>query len=387
MKGHIRKRGERSWAVVLDLGRDPGGKRRQKWHSVRGTKKDAERELAKLVHALNTGDYVEPAKLTLAEYLEQWLDSARANVSGKTYERYEEIVRRHLAPALGSRTLSKLQPLQIQSYYSRALETGRLDGAGGLSRQTVLHHHRVLSEALNRAVKWQLIVRNPADAVEAPRPARKEMNALDEAQTAWLLEVVDGTDLNIPVLLAVTTGMRRGEFLALRWTDIDFDTATAAVNRSLEQTNKSVIFKSPKGRRGRVVSLPRLTLVALKEHRESQLERQRNLGAAYHDNGLICAKHDGSIWKPDTLTADFARLAKRACLKSVRLHDLRHSHASQLLRRGVHPKVVSERLGHSTVGITLDVYSHVLPGIQEEAAGRVDAALREAIEKRRKMPS
>ena len=387
MTGYLKKRGQRSWSIVLYLGRDPmTGKKRQKWHTVHGTKKDAERELNRLLRDLNTGTYIEPTKLTVGMYLEQWLANyAKTNVSGKTYERYAEIVCKHLVPALGGILLSNLKPLHIQGYYSHAMEFGRRtkNTPGGLSPQTVLHHHRILHEALNLAVKWQLVARNMADGVEPPKPPRREMRALSEAETAWLLEVARGTRFYVPVLLAVTSGMRRGEFLALRWSDIDMATATVSVRRSIEQTNSGICFKSPKSRKGRPIALLPITLEALKEHHQLQDAQLKTLGSDYHDDDLICAREDGALWKPDTFTADFARLAKKAGLKGVRLHDMRHSHATQLLINGVHPKIVSERLGHSTVGITLDIYSHVLPGLQEDAARKLDVSLRTAIEKQR----
>ena len=383
MKGHIRQRGPQSWAVVLDLGRDASGKRRQKWHTVRGTKKDAQRELARLLHELNTGAYVEPSRMTLSDYLDRWLeDYARPNVSGKTFERYEEIVRLHLKPALGHHTLSKLQPLHIALYYSEALASGRTDGSGGLSARSVLHHHRVLRAALHQAVKWLLLPRNPADAVDPPRPKHREMRALDEAATAKLLRAASESRLSLPVLLAVTTGLRRGEILGLRWQDIDFEKSSLAVRQSLEQTRDGLAFKQPKTSKGRrVVALPGLAVDALKQHKVRQATTKLALGAAYQDHDLVCARDDGSPWPPDTFSSAFVALMRRADVPTVRFHDLRHTHATQLLRQGVHPKVVSERLGHATVGITLDVYSHVLPGMQAEAATRTDAALRAALGK------
>jgi integrase len=223
---------------------------------------------------------------------------------------------------------------------------------------------------------WQLLPRNPADAVEPPRPARKEMAALDEKQTASLLQLARDTPLSIPILLAVTTGLRRGELLALRWEDLDLQAATLAVRRTLEQTHGALTFKQPKTPKSRrVVAVPRLTIDALRSHRSEQAKNRLLLGAAYQDDGLICAKPDGRPVDPRSVSHAFAALIRRSGLRRVRFHDRRHSHATQLLAQGIHPKVVSERLGHSTVGITLDVYSHVLPSMQEEAARRIDVAL------------
>ena len=293
--------------------------------------------------------------------------------------RYEEIVRCHLSPRLGHIPLSKLQPLHIQSYYSEALLSGRRRGKGGLSAQTVLHHHRVLREALQQAVKWLLLARNPADAVEPPRPKRREMRALDGEATGKLLRAATETRLYVPIMIAVTTGLRRGEILGLRWEDVDFENANLAVRQSLEQTKAGLAFKQPKTAKGRrVVALPGLTIETLKQHRKQQAAERLMLGQAFEDHGLVCARADGNPWPSNSFSAAFVALAKKAGC-TIRFHDLRHTHATQLLRQGVHPKIVSERLGHSTVGITLDVYSHVLPGMQEEAATRTDTALRAAL--------
>jgi len=224
MKGHIRRRGKRSWAIVLDIGRDASGKRQQRWHAVRGTKQDAERELGHLLHAFNSGGYVEPTKITTRQYLERWIaDYARSNVAGKTLERYQQMIDDHVAPEIGHIRLAKLQPLHIQSLYAAKLANGRKDGGGGLAAQTVVHMHRILRTALGQAVKWQLLARNPVDAVEPPRAAHKEMRALDEQESAKLLAGFERSRLYTPVFVAVTTGLRRGELLALRWTDLDLD--------------------------------------------------------------------------------------------------------------------------------------------------------------------
>jgi integrase len=164
---------------VLDAGRDATGKRCQHWHSVKGTRKDAERELTRILHAMNNGGYIEPSRLSVAEFLRKWLDDcAKPNVAGKTFERYEQLVVGHLNPAIGHIPLGKLHPLHIQDLYGKKLEHGRKDGRGGLSPQSVVHLHRVLRTALNQAVKWQMLARNPADAVEPPRAPRREMRAL-----------------------------------------------------------------------------------------------------------------------------------------------------------------------------------------------------------------
>jgi integrase len=317
--------------------------------------------------------------------LEKWLERyAKPNVAPKTFERYAEIVNAHLTPALGDIVLGKLQPLHIQEYYSQALESGRRNGQGGLAAQTVLHHHRVLREALRQAMRWQMISRNAADAAQPPHPVRPEFRVLDERQTATLLAATRNTTLYIPVLLAVTTGMRRGELLALRWCNIDLSAGTASVQGSLEETKEGLRFKRPKTQKGsRVVVLPSMTIEALRRHKARQAKEKLLLGAAYHDDDLVCAAADGNPIRPSAVSESFARLVRKPGAVRVRFHDLRHTHATHLLRQGVHPKIVSERLGHSTIAITLDVYSHVLPGMQKEAAQLIDASLRTALRSRR----
>ncbi len=391
MTGHIRPRGKRSWAIVLDLGPDPAtGQRRQKWHTVHGAKKKAQAEMARLINEIETGTYVEPRGLSVKDFLEQWLADARTKVSGTTFARYRSIVRLHLEIALGNIPLVKLAPLHIQAYLADALLSGRLDakeGQGkGLSPRTVCHHHRVLSEALGRAVKWQLLARNPAAAVEPPRVEQQEIHAIDETAAAWLVEAALGTRLYVPIMFAITTGMRRGEILALRWKDVDATRGFLTVNRSLEQTKDGGLrFKDVKKKRSRrPISIPGILIEALAPQRQEQSKHREMYGPDYADNDLICCREDGSIWPPSAFTSAYRDLLRRRKIANVRFHDLRHSHASQLLRDGVNPKVISERLGHSKVGFTLDVYAHLLPGMQEEAARLTDSGLRAAIEKQRR---
>lgn len=382
MKGHIRPRGKNTWAIKYEIGRDPKtGKRRSKWVTVHGAKRDAQRELRRILHEIDNNQHIEPSCMTLAEYLETWLaDYARNRVSAKTFERYTEIARKHLIPALGGHQLVKLTPLHIQSYHGDALAEGRIGSKGGLSAQTVLHHHRLLSQALKRAVRLQLLVRNPCDAVDPPRPARREIKILDHPETARLLKKTEGRRLYVPILLAVATGMRRGEILALRWQDVDLDGATLSVCRTLEETRDGLNFKMPKTARSRrTITLPSFAVDALRRHRARQAEEKLLAGPAYDDHGLICARADGSPTKPDDMSRDFRRMAIRLGF-GISFHGLRHTHLSHLLAAGVHPKVASERAGHASVGITLDTYSHVMPGLQEDAARKVDIAIRHALE-------
>ena len=375
MQGCVRRRGKK-WVIIADIPRLGDEPRRQKWFSGYANKHEAERDLARIMSDMYGGAFVEPSTMTLAEYLRHWLEAyASVNVSAKTLERYREIVERGIIPALGHFKLMKLSPSSIQSFYSKQMTCGGMRG-GPLSARTVSHYHRLLHEALRHAVKWQMMARNPTDAVEPPRPKAAVVHALDEAECAKLRFVVKDTHFALPVSLALRTGMRRGEILALRWAEVDLDRGVAAVMRTLEQTAEGLTFKEPKSAKSRrQIALSPDTVAELRAHKVRQAQRRLALGPGYADEDLVCCREDGTPFKPDGFTACFKQFVSRRGMTTLRFHDLRHTHASLLLKQGVHPKVVSERLGHATIGITLDTYSHLLPGMQEEAARSIDAAL------------
>ena len=372
MPGSIVKRGKNSWSVILDLGRDPvTGKRRQFWRSVKGPKRDAETLLVHLLHQRDTGIDVPPGKMTVGDYLKRWLrDYAEPNTAPKTVQRYEEVVRLHLAPALGALPLTKLRPLHIQEAYGKIL-------AKGLSARTVLHCHRVLREALQQAVRWQLVTRNAADAVVPPRPQRHETRALGPDQVAAILTAASSTRHGTLIELAVMTGLRKGELLGLRWDDLDLDAGTLYVRQTCQWLpRRGFTFRAPKtaGSR-RSVAIAADTVRVLRRHRAKQAEERLALGAAYNDQNLVFTTPLGTPIDPSNLRRAWELVVEQAGIGHVRFHDLRHAHATLLLREGVHPKVVSERLGHSGVGITLDTYSHVLPNLQADAAERLERVL------------
>jgi integrase len=275
VKGHLKERSPGHWAIILDV-RDPQtGRRKRKWHSFKGTKREAHKECARLVHQMSVGTYIVPSKATLAAYLEVWLADIKSRITPKTYLRYSELARKNIVPLLGETLLKDLQPAAISHAYASLLESGHRKG-GGLSAGTVRHVHRLLKQALAQAVRWGgdwAISRNPCDAVRPPKAAPAKMS-------------------------------------------------------------------------------------------------------------FVCAREDGLPLQPQTFTHEWKRLVAKIGLPRIRFHDLRHAHATHLLASGVHPKIASERLGHSKVGITLDLYSHVLPGMQEEAVAKVDAAMQAARNKR-----
>jgi len=388
MRGHVRERGKGNWYVVLSV-RDPQtGKRKVKWRSLPGCKgkREAQQECARVITELGKGAYVEPDKTSLAEFLERWLIHIRTQVSPRTYERYAELVRNHIIPMLGGVQLVKLRAEGISTAYGRALKSGRRDGGGGLSPRTVHHIHRVLSQALKQGRVWKAITDNPADLVKPPRVERKEMHVIDTDETVDVLETARGTRMLVPILLGVLCGLRRGEVVALRWRSVDLDGKEPQISivASAEQTDDGVREKETKSGKGRAVALSPMLVSELRKHRKQQAEELLKLGVRLTDDHHVVAREDGEPIQPRSLSRAFRKFMRRHKLPQIRLHDLRHSHATHLLAEGTHPKIAQERLGHSSVGITLDLYSHVLPGMQGDAVARVDAKLQAALNKRGK---
>ena len=383
MKGSIRERSPGHFAIILDQ-RDPAtGKRKRKWHSFKGTKREAQVECSRLITAITGGTYQEPSKVTLGDFLTRWVDHIKSQVSPKSHERYAGIVNQNIKPLIGAILLTKLKPAQISDAYTKALAGGRRDDkAGGLAPRTVGHMHRVLKQALGQAVRWELLTRNPADAVDPPKVDWKPMQTYDLPQTVDATEAVRGTLIFIPALLAAFCGLRRGEICALRWRNVDLAARQLSVVESLEQTKAGLRFKSPKSGKGRTVALPETVVEELRAHRAKRAQELLRLGVGLSDDDLVIAHADGSIVQPIYVSQQWARLIAKTPLARLRFHDLRHAHATHLLANGVHPKVASERLGHSKVGITLDLYSHVIPGMQEDAVATVDAALKVALRNR-----
>ena len=302
MRGHIIKRYEDSYNIVLNLGTDPAtGKRKQQWITVKGTKKEAEKRLADMLHQLDTGTFMKPSKTTLAEYLERWLkDYAWPYLAPRTAEGYESIIRQHLIPKLGNITLTQLKPEHLQKYYSEMLRSGRCDSSCGLSAQTVRHHHTALHKALQTAVEWGLLSRNAADAVRPPYAERPEMHTWSEDDITRFLESVKDTPYYALFYTALFTGMRRSEFLALKWSDIDLLLCQVYVNRSLHQLRDgSIVYRAPKTAKGRrmIALSPSVTLV-LREHKEQQEATWAQLETLLKDDDLVFSTVDGKPLRP-----------------------------------------------------------------------------------------
>ena len=371
MPGSLRKRGEQTWEVRSELGRDPDtGKRRFRYQYVQGTKKQAEQALTATLHRRDTGTDVVPTRITVGEFLDRWLrDYAEVNVAPSTFQRYRQIVNR-LKPHLATVRLQALRPAHIQETYGSLLRAG-------LALRTVLHHHRVLRQALQQAVRWQLIAHNPADAVTPPRPERTEMRTLDPSGVHRLLDGCADEQLRALISTAVTTGMRLGELLGLRWSDCDLAGGTIYLSRAAQYLAATgVTFRTPKTSRSRrSIALSIDAVAVLRAHRARQLEARLAVGPGYRNGDLVFATAGGDPIPPYRVSATFSTLVKRLGIGPLRFHDLRHTAATLMLRAGVHPKIVSERLGHATVAITLDTYSHVLPDMQRDAAAALEVVL------------
>jgi integrase len=303
-------------------------------------------------------------------YLHQWLSHAKTRVRPRTYQGYEGLIRLYAIPEIGQMGLGDLHPLQLQSLYASLMS----DKVPPISAGTVLNLHLVLTQAFGQAVRWGLLDRSPVAGAQPPRPRRPEPAVIDAVIASKILDAARGHLLELPIAIALSTGMRRGEILGLRWSDLGADHSVAHVRRTLQAIDPEPVFEDPKTRRSRrAVALPAFLRPYLARQLEDQARRRESLGASWRENDLVIDAGDGSPVNPVNLSSAWPKFLRRAGLPHVRFHDLRHAHATLMLLQGVHPKVVSERLGHSSIGITLDTYSHVLPGMQEEAAEAFDA--------------
>jgi integrase len=373
MKGHFKKRGA-SWYFWVELEPGPDGKRQQKSQGGFKTRRDAERAFAELRDEVRRGVYTTPSKLSLTRYLEEeWLPSVFASVRAATYRNYRDLIIAYVKPSFGRTLLVNVTPSRLNSYYADLLATGSRSRSGGLAAKTVRNVHSMLHKALSDAVRWGHLTRNPVDLAEPPKAERPEMKVWSPDQLRAFIEHTKSDRLAAAWLLLVTTGMRRGEVLGLAWDSVDVANNRIAVVRSLTVVDyRDVRFTQPKTAKGRrSVAIDPTTLDALQSHRVRQLEERLRWGAAWNDTGLVFTREDGSALHPERLTRWFEQLSRDSGLPRIRLHDLRHSYATAALAAGIPAKVVSERLGHASVMITLDTYSHILPSMQEDAASTV----------------
>lgn len=382
MRGSIQPRGKQSWRIFVELGRDEYGKRKRKTETVIGTKANAQRRLRELLSSIDKGLPIDNSKVSVGEFLRQWLkDYAEVNTSPKTSEGYRSKIELYLIPKLGSLGLSKLTAQQINRLYADMISKP-------LSTQTVLHTHRILKLALGHAVKWGILARNVCDAVDPPRVKRKEMVALDIPDIQRLLETAEPSPYKHVFFLALYTGLRRGELLGLRWSDVDLNHKTLSVNQNaIRLKGNGIILTKPKTERSRrLVQLSSDAVMLLNVLKTQQKDQLEMAGIDWDERSLVFHNSDGTTLSPDTVSHAFKKIVKQIGFPNFRFHDLRHTHATIMLKEGVPPNVVSERLGHSSVSITMDIYSHVLPGMQEEAAKAFENALKNYVPKPQSSP-
>lgn len=367
-EGSIQEREDGKCVVRFSV-RDASGKLRRIKRVTRN-KTEAREILRQLRKQHEDGVDITSADLTVEVFLTRWLeDNVRPSVRRRTYDNYESMVRVRLVPHIGGIKLRKLNPASIQKMYTDLSESG-------LSPRSVHHTHRALHKAMKHALRQGMIARNPCEAVDPPRAQGSEMKTLSSEQVGILLSGTEGQRFHALYVLAVTSGLRMGELLGLRWSDVEFDNRRLMVRRSLQKTKDGFAFVEPKTAKSRrTVMLTDRALSALRTHRQHQLEDRLALGPAWEDQDLVFTSEIGGPMDPGNCAAIFKRALRRLELPDIRFHDLRHTCASLLLSAGTHPKVVSEMLGHSTIVLTLDTYSHVIPVMHSEAAETMERIL------------
>lgn len=371
MKGTVIKRGA-SWSVVVDLGRDETGRRVRKWHSGYRSKREAERARVELLSRVHHGTYVEPSKVSIGTFLvDEWLPAKRSTVKETTLASYEMHVTKHIVPRIGGVPLLNVGPTHLNAFYAGLLAGGRRDGSGGLSPTTVRRIHATLHKALADAVRWGRLARNPADQADPPRASTAEMSIWSPEQLRSFLDSVRSDRLFGAWLMAATTGMRRGELLGLRWSDLDLEAGTLSVRQIRTVARYKVLTLTPKTDKGtRTIALDPQTVAALRAHRVAQMEERLLVGPSYSNSAdLVFTREDGHPIHPERLSSWFMKLCRISGLPIIRLHDVRHSYVTALLAAGVPLKVVSQRIGHASPMVTMTIYQHVLPGDDRAAAG------------------
>lgn len=379
-RGSVVKRGK-GYAVVLEVAPDPlTGRRRQKWHSGYRTKAEAERARTELLGKLDQGTYVAPAKTTVGDFLEEWLVAIGSTVRASTADSYRRNVENHVVPRIGSARLSSVDAGTLNRLYAELLTDGRRDGKGGLSARTVRYIHTVLHRAFKDAVRWGRLARNPADAADPPRTSSggddHEVEAWDAPTLRRFLDRARSEDERWYSAWAVlaTTGARRGEVLGLRWVDVDLEAGRLSIRQSLTVVRHEPVFEPPKTAKGRrAVALDPATVDVLRAWRKRQLEERMLMGSGWADTGLVFTQATGQLVHPEAFSKVFDRRVAAWRFPHLTIHGLRHTWATLALEAGVHPRVVQDRLGHSTIAVTLGTYSHVSPTLHDEAARAVAA--------------
>jgi integrase len=381
--GSIKKDASGLWAFVVDMPA-PDGKRKQLRRRGFATKKAAQEELTRLLGDAQRGVFVAPAKVTLGEFLtKEWLPARRSSLRESTAASYEQLIRLYVIPNLGAVKLQAVDGSTLNRLYADLLESGRNESrrknvGAGLAPKTVRNLHGVLTRAFKDAIRWGRLQRNPCDAADPPRGKSPEMKVWTGDQLRTFSRHVSTHRWAGIWSLMATTGMRRGEVLGLRWSDVDLDAATVTIRSTRVRFGTTITTSTPKTARGnRTISIGPSVVAGLKAWRKTQNADRLLMGAGWQNttSNLVVTIADGTAPNPEAFSNLFGDLARAAELPIIRLHDVRHSYATAALAAGVPVKVVSQRLGHADVGVTLKIYAHVMPGDDEDAAVRADALL------------
>jgi len=368
MKGSVRKDGN-NWLYEVTIKTDPiTGKRTRKKKRGFKTKREAEKALAILLNDLANGTYIEPSIMPFKDYLIDWFQTKRRQIGIQTAKTYQSYITYHIIPSLGKYPLSKLTTIIIQKFINSLVDKE-------LSSATIKKIYHILNNSIQKAVNLELIPKNVASHVELPHVTRNEINVWDIEEIKSFLKVAKESRYYIAFHLAITTGMRQGELLALRWKDIDLQRGTIHIRQTLSHDGKEFLTGAKTASSIRSITLLPGTITALKKHKTTMMREKLKAGTDYVDHDLVVCTCRGTALSPRNLLRTFKNLIQKANVPGIRFHDLRHTHATSLLLEGINPKVVAERLGHSKVSVTLDTYSHVLPSMQKEAVEKLNKTL------------
>jgi integrase len=369
IKKYVGKRGV-TWRAVVDIGTHPmTGKRIQRRVSAK-TRRQCEEAVATLIVDAKNRLVAHDGTMSVAAFAARWLEGKRGHVRPSTLRRYDDLLRLHVLPSIGTLKLRDLGPLQIQRLHSSW-------STGGLSPTSAYHAHYIVHGLFEQAVQWRLLVTNPCKLVKPPRRGKAEIKTWSTDEVARVLEAAHGTDIEALCTLAISTGMRRGEILGLKWDDIDLERRELSVRRTLSRGggNHAELGSPKTAASRRSIALPSIAVKSLERHRREQETKRQSAASAWHRDGFVFTDDIGRPMHPNTLRRRFDVLIHTADVPRIRIHDLRHTNATLLLAKDVHPKVVQERLGHSAIGMTLDLYSHTVPHMQREAADLLDEEL------------
>jgi integrase len=368
MRGSIVQRGKSSWRIRTEGERGPDGKRQRRFETFHGTRKQAQTRLAQILAAGADGTLTDPSSVTVGNYLASYLDNA-TRVSQKSLERYRQLAAHQIIPHLGPIRLQRLRPEHLEQWHAKLTAV--------ISARTVGHAHRLLSSVLARAVKNGTVARNVAAICKPPRVEADEVEILSPAQVPAVLEALTGSWLYAVAALALATGMRRGELLALHWCDVDLDKATLRVERSVEETKAHGLrIKPPKTKAGRRnVSLPGATVAMLRAHRAEQMRIRLSCGIGEKPE-LVFGTLGDELRSPNNLSSQWRRILRTRNLPQVSFHSLRHAHVSILIDQGIDLLKISRRIGHTRASITLDKYGHLVGGNDDAAAKAMEGILK-----------